>query len=456
MPRSSARDGCRRSRLARCAARRGGARCAAPWLDALDRHVGDVVSPHALARAHAGSKASRSARSVTTACAPPRRALSRLSRRCSEAHAGEDRLARPAGRRLQLLSPRAPRARRRSARPRPRLRGTTSWRASRCAEHTQRSSATTAIAAARSRRTHSLPRPGIAFERCADCHEDPHGRDFLGERDCGICHRERGFRADALAAKGFEHARDTGFALEGAHGAVACAGCHTEARARRSRPPRAPPARARRATAPAATRIPLGGTRQRLRDLPHPRALGNRRRGLALRPRARHALPARRAPREARLLHLPRRPHLRRRRPRVRGLPRGRGRLPRGRRGQLARRPRPARERATLPRLPRRERGRADAARLRARVPDLPPGALRLAARDEEAPHRRAGGPGRGRAACARARTRARRSGGTARGMRRGRRPWPGSRGAACTTPRSPKRRCSSCSSRSARAEAAR
>ena len=54
---------------------------------------------------------------------------------------------------------------------------------------------------------------GIAFERCADCHEDVHGADFLGARDCGVCHGERGFGADALAKNGFEHARDTDFAL---------------------------------------------------------------------------------------------------------------------------------------------------------------------------------------------------------------------------------------------------
>jgi hypothetical protein len=71
---------------------------------------------------------------------------------------------------------------------------------------------------------------GIAFERCADCHADVHGVDFLGARDCGACHREASFRAEALAADSFDHARDGGFALAGAHARVSCAGCHTPER----------------------------------------------------------------------------------------------------------------------------------------------------------------------------------------------------------------------------------
>jgi hypothetical protein len=67
----------------------------------------------------------------------------------------------------------------------------------------------------------------IAFERCANCHEDVHAADFARDRDCGTCHSERGFRADALVASSFDHARDTDYPLIGAHAATDCTGCHT-------------------------------------------------------------------------------------------------------------------------------------------------------------------------------------------------------------------------------------
>lgn len=59
---------------------------------------------------------------------------------------------------------------------------------------------------------------------CADCHmaDDPHGTQFAG-RACSDCHGDTSFRIDA-----FDH-DGTGYALDGAHADVACAGCHTGA-----------------------------------------------------------------------------------------------------------------------------------------------------------------------------------------------------------------------------------
>jgi hypothetical protein len=58
---------------------------------------------------------------------------------------------------------------------------------------------------------------------CADCHSDPHGGQFAaaGATDCARCHDERRFR-DLR----FDHARDSRFALDGAHQALACDRCH--------------------------------------------------------------------------------------------------------------------------------------------------------------------------------------------------------------------------------------
>jgi hypothetical protein len=57
--------------------------------------------------------------------------------------------------------------------------------------------------------------------RCSDCHtpDDVHA----GSRgnDCAQCHVESGWKNSR-----FDHARETGFALEGAHAALDCAGCH--------------------------------------------------------------------------------------------------------------------------------------------------------------------------------------------------------------------------------------
>ena len=200
------------------------------WLDALDRRVGEVVSPRALARVHAELEG------VT---------------RCGECHAGLR--ATPDARCLDCHEDVAAR-----------MQGRVGWHGmleGRCtdchAEHRgreadllglDRKSFNHAMARFPLRGAHAeadcddchqragqggrlgFHAQGIAFERCADCHEDVHGGEFLDGRDCGVCHAERGFRADALASGGFEHARDTGFALVGAHAKVECTGCHTDAR----------------------------------------------------------------------------------------------------------------------------------------------------------------------------------------------------------------------------------
>jgi hypothetical protein len=59
---------------------------------------------------------------------------------------------------------------------------------------------------------------------CATCHADPHGAAFASDdaTSCARCHTTLGFELPAVA---FEHAW-TGYALEGPHARVACAGCH--------------------------------------------------------------------------------------------------------------------------------------------------------------------------------------------------------------------------------------
>jgi len=68
----------------------------------------------------------------------------------------------------------------------------------------------------------------IEHRECRDCHRDPHGRQFAGRRGgdaCSVCHGLDAF----VPATRFDHARDAGFELAGAHAAVACAGCHPTA-----------------------------------------------------------------------------------------------------------------------------------------------------------------------------------------------------------------------------------
>ena len=77
-----------------------------------------------------------------------------------------------------------------------------------------------------------------AASTCASCHADPH----FGARadssqvsqpvDCASCHRPTDWRETS-----FDHARDARFALEGAHGRLACSSCHVRAGATVMKPP---------------------------------------------------------------------------------------------------------------------------------------------------------------------------------------------------------------------------
>ena len=61
------------------------------------------------------------------------------------------------------------------------------------------------------------------FQRCADCHADPHRGEFAGRSDAGACescHDEDGFRPSR-----FVHATAR-YVLEGMHARVACSRCH--------------------------------------------------------------------------------------------------------------------------------------------------------------------------------------------------------------------------------------
>jgi cytochrome c7-like protein len=61
---------------------------------------------------------------------------------------------------------------------------------------------------------------------CAGCHQDPHAGRFArsGRTDCARCHEPTQW----IRVVNFDHDRETGFKLEGAHRAVPCAGCHRQ------------------------------------------------------------------------------------------------------------------------------------------------------------------------------------------------------------------------------------
>ncbi|MCO5170656.1 MAG: hypothetical protein M9894_30365 [Planctomycetes bacterium] len=63
----------------------------------------------------------------------------------------------------------------------------------------------------------------LAWGRCTDCHEDPHGRAFE-PTGCAECHRTGGWTGDEVR---FDHATSA-YPLRGAHGGVACAACHAK------------------------------------------------------------------------------------------------------------------------------------------------------------------------------------------------------------------------------------
>ncbi|MDH5672689.1 MAG: hypothetical protein OEZ06_11100 [Myxococcales bacterium] len=73
---------------------------------------------------------------------------------------------------------------------------------------------------------HRIEPPRLDFtlehQRCADCHENPHGRQFereLREGGCGSCHNPVAWNLPNI-----DHST---WPLQGAHGLVACASCHT-------------------------------------------------------------------------------------------------------------------------------------------------------------------------------------------------------------------------------------
>jgi hypothetical protein len=234
----------------------------APWLEALDRRAGGLVSPAALARAHAelegvsqcgqchdGLRATPEAlcldchEGVAARKAERRGWHGQQEGRCVSCHA-EHRGAdgdllgfdRDSWNHEQALFP---------------LRG--AHAAVDCDDCHQRAGANGEVA---------FHAQEIPFERCGDCHDDVHGADFLDGRDCGRCHGEASFRAGALRDGAFDHARDAGFRLEGAHAALPCASCHGDARREAEREAARPPG----STAPE----DCGGCHED----PHQRALG--------------------------------------------------------------------------------------------------------------------------------------------------------------------------------------
>jgi hypothetical protein len=63
--------------------------------------------------------------------------------------------------------------------------------------------------------------------RCADCHAEPHARQFArdGATSCERCHES----AEGWDALDFDHERDARFPLEPSHTGVVCAACHVPA-----------------------------------------------------------------------------------------------------------------------------------------------------------------------------------------------------------------------------------
>ena len=66
----------------------------------------------------------------------------------------------------------------------------------------------------------------IAYERCGDCHQDPHAGQFAGRvagSDCAACHFDSGFKPARFDRTMHEW---SAFPLEGKHAALGCPKCH--------------------------------------------------------------------------------------------------------------------------------------------------------------------------------------------------------------------------------------
>lgn len=65
----------------------------------------------------------------------------------------------------------------------------------------------------------------LRFERCLDCHQDPHRDEFTAREggECASCHTEHGFLPTRF---GLTAHATTAFPLDGGHAAVPCARCH--------------------------------------------------------------------------------------------------------------------------------------------------------------------------------------------------------------------------------------
>ena len=72
----------------------------------------------------------------------------------------------------------------------------------------------------------SMPRASA----CTECHADPHAGKFRDEgltsTRCDRCHSTESFAE--IDREGFDHARWTGFALQGEHALAACESCHVQ------------------------------------------------------------------------------------------------------------------------------------------------------------------------------------------------------------------------------------
>jgi hypothetical protein len=67
----------------------------------------------------------------------------------------------------------------------------------------------------------------LTFQKCMDCHQDEHRGQFAkrtGGPECSACHNLEGFKPSTFGLK--EHA-STAYPLQGKHGSLQCAQCHT-------------------------------------------------------------------------------------------------------------------------------------------------------------------------------------------------------------------------------------